>query len=215
MKRKINYVTNVLVVKDPANKDAEGKVFLWKFGQQVFDCITLAMNPKEEGADPVAVFNPFLGANFKIQMHPKEVNGDIVPVYEKSSFSDLTGMLADDEDEVLEICAKAYKLSEFDTAGKGFKTYEELQRKLYEVCGPTVGSGISTVEGWESNVAPAPKEESAPRQQSRPAAAVKNEDLPFDPDDDIPDSVTSVASSTTSKASTADLDPELAKILLG
>ena len=33
-KRKLAFYSNIYVVKDPANPDNEGKVFLYKFGKQ-------------------------------------------------------------------------------------------------------------------------------------------------------------------------------------
>ena len=36
-KRKLTYIANIYVVKDPANPENEGKVFLYKFGKKIFD----------------------------------------------------------------------------------------------------------------------------------------------------------------------------------
>ena len=54
-KRKLTYISNIYVVKDPANPENEGKVFLYKFGKKIFDKITAAMQPEfedEEAIDP-------------------------------------------------------------------------------------------------------------------------------------------------------------------
>ena len=45
-KRKLTYVSNIYVVKDPANPDNEGKVFLYKYGKKIFDKLTAAMQPE-------------------------------------------------------------------------------------------------------------------------------------------------------------------------
>ena len=42
-KRKKNYVSNILVVSDPGNPENEGKVFLFRYGQKIFDKIQEAM----------------------------------------------------------------------------------------------------------------------------------------------------------------------------
>ena len=34
-KRKLNYISNIYVVSDPANPQNEGKVFLFKYGQKL------------------------------------------------------------------------------------------------------------------------------------------------------------------------------------
>ncbi|MFZ9354448.1 MAG: single-stranded DNA-binding protein, partial [Candidatus Nanopelagicales bacterium] len=45
-KRKLTYVSNIYVVKDPANPENEGKVFLFKYGKKIFDKISEAMQPE-------------------------------------------------------------------------------------------------------------------------------------------------------------------------
>ena len=47
-KRKLNYIANVYVVKDPANPDNDGKVFLFKFGKKIFEKLNDLMNPEFE-----------------------------------------------------------------------------------------------------------------------------------------------------------------------
>ena len=42
-KRKLAFYSNIYVVKDPANPENEGKVFLYKFGKKIFDKIMGAM----------------------------------------------------------------------------------------------------------------------------------------------------------------------------
>lgn len=207
MKRKISYIMNVLVVKDPSNPQAEGKVFLMKIGQQLFDIIKDAMDPKDATEDKIPVFNPWLGANLKIKMIPKDVNGSTVQSYERSTFTSPEA-IADDDDEIIAICEKAHKLSEFDSEGN-FKSYEELKRKMFEVLGPTVGSGVATVIGWEgkaeSNEKPAVATRTAPEAQARP---------PVTFDDDIPDSVTEAPAKVTEQPKASD-DDELMNILYG
>ena len=44
-KRKLTYISNIYVVKDPANPENEGKVFLYKYGKKIFDKLTAAMQP--------------------------------------------------------------------------------------------------------------------------------------------------------------------------
>ena len=47
-KRRLHYVTNVMVVSDPANPDNEGKVFLYQFGKKIFDKIMDVMQPAKD-----------------------------------------------------------------------------------------------------------------------------------------------------------------------
>jgi len=44
-KRKLSYYSNIYVVKDPANPQNEGKVFLYKFGKKIFDKNMVAIQP--------------------------------------------------------------------------------------------------------------------------------------------------------------------------
>ena len=52
-KRRLHYVTNVLVLQDPGNPANEGKVFLYKFGKKIFDKIMDVMNPAFADETPV------------------------------------------------------------------------------------------------------------------------------------------------------------------
>ena len=45
-KRRLHYVTNVLVLQDPGNPQNEGKVMLYKFGKKIYDKIMDAMQPE-------------------------------------------------------------------------------------------------------------------------------------------------------------------------
>jgi hypothetical protein len=60
-KRKLTYIANIYVVKDPNNSANEGQVFLYKFGKKIFDKITAAMQPEfedEEAIDPFDFWLP-------------------------------------------------------------------------------------------------------------------------------------------------------------
>lgn len=155
-KQKIEYTVNVLVIKDPANPENEGKVKLYRFGPMIFKMIEEKMFPKFDDESPMNPFDPWEGANFNIKIVGKQVGKDTVPNYEKSTFSEPSAM--GDDDFIESIYEQVYSLSEF-TAAANFKSEDELKRKLFDVLGPTVGSGIVTVEGYA-----APQ-----RQESRPA----------------------------------------------
>ena len=128
-KRKLTYISNIYVVKDPANPENEGKVFLYKYGKKIFDKIQEAMKP--EFADETAI-NPFDfwgGANFKLKI--RRVEG--YQNYDKSEF-DRPSALFDDDAKLEEIYNKQYDLNEF-TAPDKFKSYEALKTRLENVLG--------------------------------------------------------------------------------
>ena len=46
-KRKLSYYTNIYVVKDPANPENEGRVFLYKFGKKIFCLLYTSPSPRD------------------------------------------------------------------------------------------------------------------------------------------------------------------------
>ena len=140
-KRKLSYIANVYVVKDPANPDNDGKVFLFKFGKKIFDKLNDLMNPEFEDETPVNPFDLWEGANFKLKI--RKVEG--YQNYDKSEF-DTAGALSEDDDDLERIWKSEYKLQEF-LEEKNFKTYDELKAKLNKVLGLDGGEPVSKPAG--------------------------------------------------------------------
>jgi hypothetical protein len=128
-KRKLTYVANIYVVKDPANPANEGKVFLYKFGKKIFDKITAAMQPEFEDETPIDPFDFWQGANFKLKA--KNVAG--YRNYDSSEFA-AQGALLDDDEEMEAVWKKQYSLAEL-VAPDQFKSYDELKKRLDYVLG--------------------------------------------------------------------------------
>ena len=128
-KRKLNYYSNIYVVKDPANPSNEGKVFLFKYGKKIFDKIMEAMQPEFEDESPINPFDFWLGANFKLKIVKKDGYWN----YDKSEF-DRVSPLLDDDDAMEALWKKEYSLAAV-TAPDQFKTYEELERRMNMVLG--------------------------------------------------------------------------------
>jgi hypothetical protein len=128
-KRKLTYISNIYVVKDPANPENEGKVFLFKYGKKIFDKLTAAMQPEFEDEEAIDPFDFWKGANFKLKA--KNVAG--YRNYDSSEFANPSPLL-DDDDELEAVWKRQYSLSEF-LAPDQFKTYEELKRRLDSVLG--------------------------------------------------------------------------------
>jgi hypothetical protein len=125
-KRKLQYYSNIYVVKDPGNPDNEGKVFLFKYGKKIYDKIMDAVNGDElEGREGINPFDLWTGANFKLRV--KKVAG--YPNYDSSEFVDV-GTLEDLDDAQLEsIWKREYGLQPL-VATDQFKSYEQLQERL-------------------------------------------------------------------------------------
>ena len=126
-KRKLAFYSNIYVVKDPANPENEGKVFLYKFGKKIFDKIMGAMQPEFEDESPLNPFDFWQGADFKVKI--KKVAG--YWNYDSSEFAAAAPLLKDD-DALEQIWKKEYSLSEIVAADQ-FKTYDELKKRLESV----------------------------------------------------------------------------------
>ena len=164
-KRKLIYISNIYVVKDPAHPENEGKVFLYKYGKKIFDKIKDVMQPQFEDEEPINPFDFWKGANFKLKIRNVEGYRN----YDKSAF-DSSGTLADDE-EMEEIWNKQYSLQEF-LDPKNFKSYDELKAKLETVLLAT-GSSVAKAEDVEFETA-------KPKSSSKPKAP----ELDLDEDDE-------------------------------
>lgn len=128
-KRRLHYIANIYVVKDPSNPSNEGQVKLFKFGKKIFDKLTAAMNPEYEGDTPMNPFDLWNGANFKLRS--RMVAGYVN--YDSSSF-EAPKPLADDDAELEKIWKSEYSLKEF-LDPKNYKSYDELKKRLDEVMG--------------------------------------------------------------------------------
>lgn len=126
-KRRLHYVSNIYVVSDPANRENEGKVFLFKYGKKIFDKITLAMKPEYEGDQAIIPFDLWKGANFKLRC--RTVAG--YPNYDQSLFDGISA-LSDDDAQLEKIWKSEYSLKEFIDP-KNYKSYDELKKRLNEV----------------------------------------------------------------------------------
>ncbi len=128
-KRKLTYASNIYVVKDPANPENEGKVFLFKYGKKIFDKLTAAMQPEFEDEEAIDPFDFWQGANFKLKA--KNVAG--YRNYDSSEFA-ASAPLLDDDDVMEAVWKKQYSLAELVAADQ-FKSYDELKKRLEYVLG--------------------------------------------------------------------------------
>jgi len=128
-KRKLTYISNIYVVKDPANPENEGKVFLYKYGKKIFDKLTAAMQPEFEDEEAIDPFDFWQGANFKLKA--KNVAG--YRNYDSSEFTAVTPLL-DDDDALEAVWKKENSLKEFVDADQ-FKSYDDLKKRLEYVLG--------------------------------------------------------------------------------
>jgi len=131
-KRKLTYISNIYVVKDPSNPENEGRVFLYKYGKKIFDKLTAAMQPEFEDEEAIDPFDFWQGANFKLKA--KNVAG--YRNYDSSEFAAQSPIL-DDDDALEALWKKESSLQEFVAADQ-FKSYEDLKKRLGYVLGNKV-----------------------------------------------------------------------------
>jgi hypothetical protein len=149
-KRKLSYISNIYVVKDPGNPENEGKNFLFKYGKKIFDKLTTAMQPEFEDESPIDPFDFWQGANFKLKA--KNVAG--YRNYDSSEFATPSALL-DDDDAMEAIWKNQYSLSEFLSPDQ-FKSYEELKTRLDAVLGGKSSRIDSEVDDEDNYRGPAP-----------------------------------------------------------
>jgi hypothetical protein len=131
-KRRLKYHSNILVIKDSANPDNEGKVFLFSYGKKIFDKLNDLMNPQFEDETPVNPFDFWEGADFRLKI--RQFEG--YPNYDKSEFDAPSALFEGDDAKLEEIYNQLNSLQELHDP-KHFKTYAELEAKLHRVLGIT------------------------------------------------------------------------------
>ena len=173
-KRKLSYYSNIYVVKDPANPQNEGKVFLFKFGKKIFDKILNAMQPEFEDEEPINPFDFWGGANFRLKIRKVEGYWN----YDKSEF-DSSGPLLEDDDALEAIWKKEYSLSAI-VAPDQFKSYEDLEKRLKYVLGQkSARAAVQEQEDdYESYTQTPSKEESVIAELEQSFARSKSPSLP-------------------------------------
>ena len=132
-KRRLHYVSNILVVSDPSNPQNEGKVFLLKYGKRIFDKIQEAMKPEFDDEDPINPFDFWQGANFKMKV--RKVAGFVN--YDKSEFESASPLMDGDDEQLETLWKTQYNLNEF-TDPTNFKSHDELKKRLQEVLGSDI-----------------------------------------------------------------------------
>jgi len=153
-KRKLTYISNIYVIKDSANPENEGKVFLYKFGAKIFDKIKQKMDPQFEGDAPMNPFNLVNGAALRLKIRNVEGYRN----YDMSEFGEVAA-ISQDDDEIDRLLNSCHSLQAF-LAPDQFKTYDELQSKLTKILVADSRNGEDY--GYQAETENKPKRDSAP-----------------------------------------------------
>ena len=140
-KRRLHYVTNILVLQDPSNPANEGNVFLYKFGKKIFDKIMDSMQPEFADEEPVNPFDFWEGADFKLKIRNVEGYRN----YDKSEFSSPSALYEGEDTRLETVYDQLHDLSEF-TSPSNYKSYDDLKAKLMKVLGEEATAGAYTVK---------------------------------------------------------------------
>lgn len=162
-KRKLTYISNILVVKDTAHPENDGKVFLYKYGKKIFDKIKDLMQPQFEDEAPVIPFDFWEGANLKLKIRNVEGYRN----YDKSEFDGISPIATSDE-EIEAIWNQQHGLQDF-VAPKNFKSYDELKKKLEMVLKGSPTSTMTADSISESRMETAATVDAPTFRSSRPA----------------------------------------------
>ena len=127
--RKMKFYTNVKIIKDPANKENEGKIFLWEFGTKLKDKFMAALKPSETdiemGEEPKQLFHPIKGCNVRLKI--AKVAGFLN--YDATTIEAPSSVYEDIEAAKEDIKENTYDLSQFEKPDS-FETYAELMKSL-------------------------------------------------------------------------------------
>ncbi len=176
-KRKLSYFSNIYVVKDQANPENEGKVFLFRYGKKIFDKLNDLMNPQFEDEKPVNPFDFWEGANFKLKIRQVEGYAN----YDKSEFEDISPLF-DDDDKLEELWNNLNSLNSLVDVSK-FKTYDELQDRFNKVLGTVaIKKEAKSETPWD------PREDIEVAEKSfKEKAATRIAEIPSADDEEDPD----------------------------
>jgi hypothetical protein len=179
-KRRLHYVSNIYVVKDPSNPENEGKVFLYQYGKKIFDKIMDMMQPQFEDEDPVDPFDFWEGADFKLKIRNVEGYRN----YDKSEFASQAALLGGDDEELEGVYNRMYSLKEF-TDESNYKSYDELKSKLHRVLGEGSEDTLTTAESISlDETSSAPSFKSSEPEVDAPTPKADSQEDDSDDDDD-------------------------------
>lgn len=172
-KRRLHYVSNIYVVKDPAAPENEGKVFLYRYGKKIYDMILDAMHPQFDDETPFNPFDFWEGANFRLRA--RNVGG--YRNYDKSEFDSSTPLFKSDEE--LEAVWNSQHSLQAEISADKFDSYENLKKLLHRVLNTSTDAPESAEDEEEI---PTQRAWTPPVDEAK--SAPSDDKLPFDPDDD-------------------------------
>lgn len=140
--RKTNYWANILVIKDPANPENDGKVFKFRFGKKILDKINAqSLVDTELGEESCDVTCPWEGKNFFLKLEKVGRNNN----YDKSYFADKRTAIPniDDEDYQKKLFGQMHDIMAIIAKDK-FKSKADLEASFARVSGGVAAPARNT-----------------------------------------------------------------------
>jgi len=178
-KRRLHYVTNILVVSDPSAPENEGKVFMYQFGKKIFDKIQDLMQPQFPGETPVDPFDLWGGADFQLKIRNVEGYRN----YDRSEFKAPSGLFDGDEVQLQATLNQLHDINTYVDPAT-FKSYDQLSTKLFEVLGATAPATVKAEIAMDNVAEPAPAPVASAPEVKVSAAAATAEEAGDDGDED-------------------------------
>ena len=157
-KRKLQFISNILVIEDPAHPENNGKVFLFKYGKKIQEKIQELVNPSFPDKAPSNPFDMWNeedagGSDFKLKAQQK----DGYQNYDKSEFTGPKELFPGDDAAKEAVWDKEYPLLAF-VAEDQFKSYEDIEKRFIKVVTGTRDDGPKTAADAIKRDAPTPED---------------------------------------------------------
>jgi len=177
-KRKQSYVSNILVIDDPAHPENNGKTFLYKYGPKIHQKIMELLEPQFPDQKPANPFDLWEGCDFKLKS--QKVAG--YQNYDKSEFAEPSELFEDDDAKKEKTWEGEFSLTELVSEAQ-FKNYDELESRFTKTLTGDAGGPATAAQAIEEEVvvksAPVSKApvKTAPKIPAKPAVTNDEDDI--------------------------------------
>lgn len=138
-KRNKEWISNILVISDPANPENDGKVFLFAYGVKIHTKVTSAMTPVFPTDPVIFAFDPWKGANFKLVARTVDNQRN----YDSSTFDQPSQMFNGDRTAIFNMWKSLYPLKEF-VEEKYFESIEEMTKRYHLAIGHGASGSVTS-----------------------------------------------------------------------
>lgn len=160
--RKVNYYSNVLILKDHLHPENEGKVFIFRYGKKIYEKMMEKANPPADSLVSQADYwDYYQGTNFKLIIKKIKLESDSVAQnnYDSCCFEDSLSPIAKSDEEIDAIMKKCYPLKPY-ISESNFESYDVLKKKFEKFTMKT-----SSPSSKQSSAHSTPAQEETPVQE--------------------------------------------------